>query len=138
MSSNNRFVEPTAYAGWILDESVRFRSSSGGIFTALARDFLQDGGMVYGAVYSDDLTVHHVRIDSMDLLPMIQGSKYVQSHIGESYAKVIEDLKSGKKVLFSGTPCQTAAINAIVDEPLRANLLTVDVLCHGVPSDKVQ
>ncbi len=137
MKSKSCFREPVAYAGWILEESIRYNSSSGGIFSALAMEMLKEGGVVYGAAYTDGLSVRHVRVDSVEDFDQLRGSKYVQSHLGDAYAGVVTDLRNGKSVLFSGMPCQTAALNGFVDSSLRAKLWTIDVLCHGVPSQKV-
>ncbi len=135
MESKNRFMEPVAFAGWILDDEIRYHSSSGGVFTSLARFMLKNGGVVYGAAYAEDLSVCHVRIDSEDQLYKLRGSKYIQSRIQDIYKEVVRDLENEVNVLFSGTPCQTAAMNNIVtDKVLRDRLVTVDVLCHGVPS----
>lgn len=133
---NSRFGEPITYAGWNRNEEVRERSSSGGLFTAIAEGVLMCGGVIYGAAFTELFSVEHRRITSLEELNKLQGSKYVQSLIKpELYITLENDLKSGKQVLFSGTPCQTAAINNWFGD--YENLLTVDVICHGVPSPYV-
>ncbi len=135
MNMKNEFIESTAYAGWILDDEIRYNSSSGGIFTSLANIVLKEGGIVYGVAYDKNLNAYHLRIDNVEQLYMIRGSKYIQSEIKNAYRDAINDLKSGRRVLFSGTPCQTAAINNIVkNTSFKERLLTIDLLCHGVAS----
>lgn len=118
------------------DNSVRFTSSSGGIFTLFAEDVLKKGGIVVGAALDETFTVRHYTIDSIDELSKLRGSKYVQSIIGDIYTKVRTHLRTGKTVLFSGTPCQIAGLKKFLIKPF-SNLITIDVVCHGVPSPKV-
>lgn len=118
------------------DDKVRFTSSSGGMFTLLAEQVLQQGGVVAGAALDENLLVRHVLIDAVCALPKLRGSKYVQSEIGTVYSEVRKVLRTGRKVLFSGTPCQIAGLKGYLVKPF-ANLITVDVVCHGVPSPKV-
>lgn len=118
------------------NDEVRFASSSGGVFTLLAEAALAKNGAVFGAALDEHLQVRHVRADSMDELAHLRGSKYVQSVIAGCFAEARGLLRSGRQVLFSGTPCQIAGLKGylVKDYP---NLLTVDVVCHGVPSPKV-
>lgn len=118
------------------DDSVRFTSSSGGMFTLFAEAVLNEGGLVVGAALDENHTVKHCIIDSMDELTKLRGSKYVQSIIGDTYTKVREYLRAGKTVLFSGTPCQIAGLKRFLIKPFN-NLITIDVVCHGVPSPRV-
>ena len=118
------------------DDAVRFTSSSGGMFTLFAEFVLKQGGVVVGAALDEQLAVHHVLVDSLADLPKLRGSKYVQSKIGKIYSEVRQILRAGRKVLFSGTPCQIAGLKRYLVKPSE-NLLTVDVVCHGVPSPKV-
>ncbi len=129
------FKKPKVYAAWSNDEENVKNSSSGGIFSCLAKCIIEQEGIVYGAAFSKNWRVEHVRVDNKKDLVRLQGSKYVQSFINPNIFKTIKkDLDSGRKVLFSGTPCQTAAVgNAIGDNN---SLLLVDVVCHGVPSPK--
>ena len=118
------------------DDSVRFTSSSGGMFTLFAEDILKRGGIVVGAALDENHTVKHCIVNSIDELPKLRGSKYVQSIIGDTYTKVRESLRAGKTVLFSGTPCQIAGLKRFLIKPFN-NLITIDVVCHGVPSPRV-
>ena len=118
------------------DDSVRFASSSGGMFTLFAEDVIKEDGVVVGAALDENHTVKHCIVDSLDDLQKLRGSKYVQSIIGDTYAKIRSLLRSGKKVLFTGTPCQIAGLKRFLIKPF-SNLITIDVVCHGVPSPKV-
>ena len=118
------------------DDAVRFTSSSGGMFTLFAEAILKQGGVVVGAALDEQLNVQHVLVDSLADLPKLRGSKYVQSKIGKIYSEVRQILRAGRKVLFSGTPCQIAGLKKYLVKPSE-NLLTIDVVCHGVPSPKV-
>lgn len=128
--------EPVYYGGWTLDEHIRLNSSSGGIFSVLALNTLSKGGSVYGASFSENLSLNHVRITDEKDLPKLRGSKYIQSNIGSIYHDVLKDLKQNTPVLFSGTPCQIGGLVSFLGKKY-ANLLLVDVICHGVPSSSV-
>ena len=121
------------YIGHNLDDRVVSQSSSGGIFTLLAERIIEEGGVVFGARFNEHWEVIHDYIESSKDLSLLRGSKYVQSNIGKSYLKVQSFLKSGRKVLFSGTPCQIAGLKKFLHIEYE-NLLTIDFICHGVPS----
>lgn len=113
-------------------------SSSGGAFSVIARHVISQGGIVYGAVWSDDYAgVYHKEVETFEQLNLLRGSKYMQSDTGDTYKKVLHNLKSGRLVLFSGTPCQIKALLLYVGKLLRRNLITVDVACYGAPSRKI-
>lgn len=118
------------------NEEIRFKSSSGGAFSALATRILDAGGVVFGAKFDEEWTVVHDYIESVDALYLFQGSKYVQSNIGNTFSLAETFLKSGRKVLFSGTPCQIAGLKRFLRKDYD-NLVTADVICHGVPSPMV-
>lgn len=124
------------FAGVAKDENLRKTSASGGIFAAIAKKALQEGVVVYGAELQPDFSVKHVGINAVDELLKLQGSKYTQSDIGRTYSKVKEYLKLGNKVLFSGTPCQIDGLYGYLGKDNK-NLVTVDIICHGVPSNKM-
>lgn len=113
------------------EEEIRRQSSSGGVFTMLAQEILKQGGTVYGAAFTDNMTVAHQRVDSEDGLAALRGSKYVYSNVGSAYTDVLADLEAGRQVLFSGTPCQIAAMRKRAGENPR--LLLVEIVCHGAP-----
>ena len=128
---------PYAIGGWHKDERIRRDSSSGGMFTLLAEAVLSDGGVVYGCALDDKIRAVHIRVDDRDGLHRLRGSKYVQSNISNTYRSVKEDIDSGRKVLFTGTPCQTAGLRSYLSGEHSDRLFTVDFICHGVPSPRV-
>ena len=124
------------YIGYAKDTQIRRTSSSGGLFSLFAEEVLANGGVVYGAAFDDNFAVSHIRIDRMDQLPRLQGSKYLQSWTGDTFAQVKTDLALNRRVLYSGTACQIEGLKrylACEDD----YLMTIDVLCHGVPSPSV-
>lgn len=124
------------YAAKNKNEGIRMMSSSGGIFTLLAEQVISEGGVVFGARFDEYWEVRHDYVETVEALAAFRGSKYVQSRIENTYAQAEQFLKQGRKVLFSGTPCQIAGLNGFLRKEYE-NLLTVDVVCHGVPSPKV-
>ena len=124
------------YAARSNDEELRRQSSSGGIFTLLAEAVIREGGVVFGAKFDEKWNVIHSWTETLDGLAAFRGSKYVQSTIGSTYKEVKEFLCQGRKVLFTGTPCQIAGLKRYLRKEYD-NLLTVDVICHGVPSPLV-
>lgn len=119
-----------------IDEE-RINSSSGGFFICLAKFVLSQKGVVFGAVFDTDFEVHHVAAKSMEELSGMLGSKYVQSRIESTYKETLEYLKDGRLVLFTGTPCQIKGLYSFLKNKRYSNLLTMDFLCHGVPSPGV-
>lgn len=117
-------------------EAIQQVSSSGGLFTVLANHVLDMGGVVCGAAYNRFMEVNHIIIDNKKDLGRLRGSKYVQSNPGMIYADVKKMLSQGKIVLFSGTPCQVAAMKNFAGKDANG-LFTVDILCHGVPPYRV-
>ncbi|MCM1448369.1 MAG: Coenzyme F420 hydrogenase/dehydrogenase, beta subunit C-terminal domain [Bacteroides sp.] len=124
------------YAAQNLHEETRAKSSSGGVFTPLAETVINDGGVVFGASFDKNWNPVHSYTEQSDGLVAFRGSKYVQSRMGTSYTDVQQFLKAGRKVLFSGTSCQVAGLKRFLGKEY-ANLFTVEILCHGVPSPKV-
>jgi coenzyme F420-reducing hydrogenase beta subunit len=124
------------YAAKNPDNKVRMTSSSGGIFTMLAEKVINEGGVVFGALFNEKWQVVHSYKDTNDGLVYFRGSKYVQSVIGNTFKETEHFLKEGRKVLFSGTPCQIAGLKKFLQKEYD-NLLTVDFICHGVPSPGV-
>lgn len=135
LSGNNENdpVNPEALAGYIKSNEIRAKSSSGGIFTALALKILESDGVVVGAAFDAILNVSHIIIESEDDLFKLRGSKYVQSNVLGCYKKVRALLQKGVTVLFSGTPCQIAAMQGYLGKAYE-NLVLLDIVCHGVPS----
>lgn len=115
------------------DDAELMRSSSGGAFSVLARRTISRGGVVYGHGFDGGLHVGCMRAKNLDGLVVMRGSKYVQSDMGDAMKCVKGDLKSGREVLFSGTPCQVDGLLSFLGGQ-QDGLLTVDIVCHGVPS----
>ncbi|CAK7071214.1 MAG: hypothetical protein PARBA_02789 [Parabacteroides sp.] len=124
------------YAAFNKNEEIRMQSSSGGVFTALAEQIIQEGGVVFGARFNEDWEVIHDYTETAAGLSVFRGSKYVQSRIGDTFNQAEQFLKQGRCVLFSGTPCQIAGLKLFLRKEYE-NLLTVDFICHGVPSPGV-
>ena len=124
------------YAAINPNEEIRRESSSGGIFTALAKAVLDEGGVVFGARFNDQWEVVHAYTESREGLAPFRGSKYVQSRVGETYRQAKAFLQQGRKVMYTGTPCQIAGLKRYLGKEYD-QLLTVDVVCHGVPSPLV-
>ena len=125
-----------AYACYARNHEEHLSSSSGGFFSVLARKFLNEEGIIFGASFNEKMEVEHLGISKTEDLFKLKGTKYVQSRVGTSYKYVQEALLKGKKVLFSGTPCQVAGLKAFLGEEYD-NLLSIDLICHGVPSPAV-
>ena len=112
-------------------------SSSGGVFLPLAREVIDKGGVVFGAVYDEFWEVHHVSAETIEEVYPMMGSKYVQSRIENTYHEAEAFLKQGREVIFVGSPCQIAGLHGFLRHKEYPNLLTVDFVCHGVPSPGV-
>lgn len=118
------------------DEETRKQSSSGGIFTLIAESVINTGGVVFGAKFDENWEVCHSFTETKEGLDDFRGSKYVQGRMEDNYKEVERFLKGGHKVLFSGTPCQISGLKHFLRKEYE-NLLTVDFICHGVPSPMV-
>ena len=125
-----------AYAVIHKDLNVRIHSRSGGFFTALSDYVFDQGGVVYGCVLNEDFLAVHIRATNRETRDKMRGSKYIQSNMGQVIEQLIDDVKDGKLVLFTGTTCQVAAVK-VMFEVVPENLILVDVVCHGVPSPMV-
>ncbi len=129
---------PLTLAAYAKDESIRIHSSSGGVFTILANEILDRRGVVVGVAQLSPTHFGHIVVENKADLAKLQGSKYVQADVGSIYKIVFGLLKKNRQVLFSGTPCQVAALYATLGKFASSkNLFTIDIVCHGVPSVKV-
>ena len=124
------------YAVTVKEEKELLSCSSGGAATAISKYIIQQGGVVYGCSGTNPRFVHHVRVDNLSGLNDLKGSKYVQSHLGTVFQAIKKDLKDSRLVLFIGTPCQVAGLRNYLHQDY-ANLYTIDLVCHGVPSQKM-
>ena len=109
-------------------------SRSGAAFIAISDWILSQGGVVYGVGYEEHFKVVHKRAVTKEQRNEFKGSKYVQSDLNDIFIQIKNDLRNGKMVLFSGTPCQTSGLNSYIGKKLRQNLYLVDIVCHGVPA----
>lgn len=119
------------------DETLK-TTASGGAFTAIASSFIENGGVVFGCSLEQEnekFKVMHIKVDNVKDLDKLKGSKYVQSDINNIYMQIMDELNNGKKVLFSGTPCQVSAIKAFTKN--HEHLYTVGLICHGGSSNKM-
>ena len=124
---------PLAYAAISTDEAIRFESSSGGVFSELAKWIIAHNGVVYGAVYDEQFRVHHSCVTLEEDIAMLRGAKYAESDLEKSFSDILVRLKKGQLVLFSGTPCQVAGLKSFIRKDYD-NLFCIDFVCHGVPS----
>jgi len=124
------------YAAVLKDEQMLSNSASGGVFAGLAKYIIEHKGFVYGAIWNNSFSVQHIKIDAIDDLTKIQGSKYTQSDITQCFKEIREFLIGGHTILFSGTPCQVAALKAFLGKDYDS-LFTVDLICHGVGSPAI-
>ena len=124
------------FAARAKDETVVLKSSSGGVFGTIAKAVLQNGGVVFGAGYDENLRLVHKGISSVEELPALMGSKYIQSDVRDTCKDAKAELEKDKQVLFVGTPCQCAGLKKFLGKEYE-NLILVDFVCHGVPSPKL-
>ena len=126
----------TVYAVTRKDAQALLKSASGGAFAVFAEAVLQKGGAVFGAVLKKEasgLVPRHCTAESLAELSAMLGSKYVQSDLRDTFAQAKKQLENGRTVLFSGTPCQIGGLKSFLKKDY-PNLLTIDLVCHGVPS----
>lgn len=128
-----KFYSTTAaFYGYVEDQNNRIKSSSGGVFYAIATEFIKRGGVVVGAAFDDSFCVKHIVARDLNDLKKIRGSKYVESDLQYVFHEIKIILQSGKDVLFSGVPCQIGAIKTYLKKDYN-NLYTCEVFCHGAP-----
>ena len=128
--------EQHLFAAYSKEQTVRLSGSSGGVFELLAKHFLEQGYCVCGAAF-EDTTLKHRIINSVDNLKPLLKSKYIQSNMEGIYSDIIRLLKNENKVFYCGTPCQVSALVNSVPSALKSGLFTADIICHGVPSQKI-
>lgn len=128
--------EPQVFAFVNKNEEDRANAASGGVFTAFAKKIIEDGGVVFGVAWDKDMKAAHTKAENVEDLRKMQSSKYVQADTNTTYQQAKSYLEKGRKVLYTGTPCQIAGLKSYLKKDYE-NLLTIEVLCHGTPSRKV-
>lgn len=131
---NNTLTD--AYATMAKSSEERIKSSSGGLFYLIAKKVIELGGIVYGAILDDNMEVHHAHAESLAELTPLRGSKYVQSSLNDTYREIRSHLRAGRLVYFTGVGCQVAGLKSFLIKSYD-NLLTSDLVCHGVPNQKL-
>lgn len=126
-------VRPKCYELIAANDDLLYKSSSGGVFSLLARGVLEEGGLVVGAAWKEDFSVEHIIISNETELYKLQKSKYLQSYMGNIFKRIKEYLKEGRKILFTGCPCQVSGLKSYLEKEYD-NLITVDLLCGNSPS----
>lgn len=126
---------PRFYVARHKSQDVLWKSTSGGAFTAISDAVLRQNGVIYGADYDEEFRVMHQRAETPAQRDRMRISKYVQSDMGDTYTRIEADLKEGRVVLFTGTPCQAAGLRGFIgNSQLAARLYNCDVICHSIPS----
>lgn len=129
----DNYEQPKVYAAKHRDDNVRMNSSSGGMFTAISDYILSNNGIIYGAAFDEQFRVCHQKAENAEERDKFRGSKYVQSDLNRVFTNIKDELKKGRMVLFTGTPCQNAGLSAYLKKSYN-NLYLCDIVCHGVPS----
>ncbi|MBQ7580510.1 MAG: Coenzyme F420 hydrogenase/dehydrogenase, beta subunit C-terminal domain [Clostridia bacterium] len=129
-------AEPEVYAAASKNREILEQSSSGGIFSEIANAVLERGGAVFGAAWTDDLTLAHFCVEDKSELYKLRGSKYVQSNTGDAFRRAKKILDDGRQVCYCATPCQISGLKSYLGRDYDG-LLCVDLVCHGVPSMKM-
>ena len=125
-----------AFAAWSGDDAVRTSSSSGGVYSVLGEYVLENGGVISGCRFDGNMVLKHELCDRPGGTARFRGSKYVQCYTDGIYRKIKQELQNGRTVLFTATPCQVAGLLAYLGRPYE-NLITCDLVCHGIPSQKI-
>ena len=131
------FSTPKTYCAWNKNKDERRKSTSGGTSFVFIKKFISEGGYVCGAAFNNSFHLEHIITNDFGISKKLIGSKYLQSDVYYVYKKINELLKDNKKVLFIGTPCQVEGLKNITQEKYYINLITCDILCHGVNSPKI-
>ncbi len=126
----------SVFLAWNRNTPTRLRSSSGGLFSVIAEWTIRQGGVVYGAAYDEQMNVIHTSAENLIELEKLQGSKYVQSNIGDTLKACRKQLEQDRYVYFTGTPCQIAGLKSFLHKKYE-KLITSDLVCHGVPSNEL-
>lgn len=122
--------------GWAVNPEIRAKSSSGGLAAAISRHFIKNGGIVWSCEFGKGNFIFSYA-ENIEELTKFRGSKYVKSSPAGSYRQIETQLKEGKKILFIGLPCQVAGLKNFINEQFHKNLYTIDLICHGTPSQRI-
>lgn len=125
------------YAAYSQIDSIKYRSSSGGLFWHFANRIIEDSGVVCGCTLKEDFSIEHIIVSKKEDLILLQGSKYAQSDVSRVFPEIKQFLMKKTKVLFCGTPCQVYALKKYVGSSYPKYLFCIDLICHGVPSEKM-
>ena len=134
--SLENFCDKKAYL-YFSNDKRRKESASGGFVYDIYNKMLKEGGLICGCVWNENMEAVHIVSDKMEDIHRMQSSKYVQSNMQDSYMIIRRALRDGKRVAFCGTPCQTAGLNTYLGKTDRSNLISICLICHGVPSPGV-
>lgn len=137
VDKSSRLMKPTVIAAWSKDNNVRLDSTSGGIFSELAKQIYKENGYICGAVYNEEWLVEHYISDNEKDIDQLRSSKYLQSDMKDNFRKIKELLENGKKVLICGSPCQIAGLYNFLHQKEYENLYTCDFICRGMNSPKI-
>ena len=135
LNSKKKKMKNICYAIYSKNEDVILNSSSGGIFSLLSDVILKQNGIVIGAAFNSDNKLIHTAIEKKDEIKKLRGSKYLQSEIDNIFSYIKENIDK-RKILFVGTPCQVAGLKCFLKKEYD-NLITIDLFCHGVPSQSL-
>ena len=135
IKSIDKYVAVKEVTASYAKKDIRYRGSSGGVFELLAVEHINNGGKVWGASFDEDLKLKHISVDKVEDIYKLCKSKYIQSDTNNCYKQIKKDLKKGIKTIFVGTPCQCSALKNFIKD--RKNILIIDFICHGVPSQNL-
>ncbi len=135
--NKNQNLNPIVIAGYSKEKNFLQKSTSGGFFSIIAEYVINKNGIVFGAVMDSNLNVFHKKACNMEQIEKMRGSKYIQSDTKYTFQEVKKNLNDGKYVLYSGTPCQIAGLYKYLNNKDYNNLITIDLVCHGVGSKEL-
>lgn len=132
----NKDINRACYAIQLKDKNILNKCASGGAFAGLALEIIKNNGVVVGACEDELNNLHFEIVKEEKDIQKILGSKYYQCELNEDVFRKIREMAKEKVVLFGGTPCQVAAVKAVTNKSIQNNIITVDIICQGVPSKK--
>ena len=136
MCTDNSYAEPIVKAAWNLDNDIRVKSTSGGVFSAIAEKFISNGGYIVAAEFVENFRIQHTIISDKKDINKLRQTKYAQSELSDLFVKIKKLLYEDNYVMFVGTPCQVAGLKNFLLKDYE-KLLTIDLICRGVISQKI-